>query len=214
MNSFATNKCVFNLVVISVGLCSTFFWVSIPLILLAMIDRVIAQNSPDSLYFFGVTLLILTIFASASEIGLASLTAYFIRSRLVSRNIFLQLSATKALVFLVIMAFYSLLLAGASTVLTAIACGAYYLTKKSRVGSEPSSHHLPLSFRLPLTLIVLFILWYGLYLVLDGSLTFGQWRAMGIFNLQFVASLLSLMADAIGNGENMEQLRKLNPPLE
>ena len=99
---------------------------------------------------------------------------------------------------------YSPLLEVVSTVLTAIACGAYYLIKKSRVGAEPSSHPLPLSFRLPLTLIILFFLWYGAVLVLDGSLTLGQWLAVGIFNLQFVASLLGLTADVIGNGKNHE----------
>jgi ABC-type bacteriocin/lantibiotic exporter with double-glycine peptidase domain len=205
MESFII-QLLLSLGIFVISFFGTLFWLSIPLILQVIIDKVIVQNSPDSLNDLGIALLMLTLIASAFEIGLAAFTAALIRSHLVSREIFLQLAATlpKVSIFLVVMVYYSPQLAVASTVLTAIACGAYFFLKRSRIGAELNSNPLPLSFRLPLTLIVLFILWYGTSLILDGQLTLGQWTAIGIFNLQFVASLLSLTAAAIRGQKSNE----------
>lgn len=158
----------------------------------------------------------ITLIASASEIGLATLTAFFIRNGL-AKDIFLKLAATlpKILAMLVVMAIYSLQLALASTVLTALACGTYYLLERGRRRIESaerlvvSSDLLPLSFRLPLTLIVLFILWYGTSFVLNAQLTLGQLIALSIFNIQFVSSLLSLVATATKDQKRHEAVEPI-----
>ena len=187
-----------------VSLFGTFFWLFIPLILQVIVDKAIVQNSPDSLNVLGLFLLLATLIASASEVGLAALIAVFVRGGLVCREIFLQVGAAlpKVLVFWVVMPIYSPQIAVVSTVLAAIACGAYYFFKKGRIGTGRVSEPLPLSFRLPLTLIVVFVLWDGASLVLAVQLTLGQWLAIGIFTLQFVASALSLTAAALGMKKN------------
>ena len=95
-----------------------------------------------------------------------------------------------------IMAIYSPQLAFASTGLTALACGTYYLLKRNRLVAESGSEPLPLSFRLPLTLIVLFLFWYGASLVLAVQLSLGQLIAFIILSIEFVAFLLSVTAAA------------------
>jgi ABC-type bacteriocin/lantibiotic exporter with double-glycine peptidase domain len=102
----------------------TLFWLSIPLVIQVIIDKVIVQNSPDTLQVLGVFLIVMTLIASAWEVGLAALTAAIIRNGL-ARDIFLKLAVTlpKILAMLVFMAIYSPQLALASTVLTALACG-------------------------------------------------------------------------------------------
>jgi ABC-type bacteriocin/lantibiotic exporter with double-glycine peptidase domain len=47
-----------------------------------IIDKVIVQNSPDFLNVLGLFLIVVTLVASASEIGLTTLTAFFIRNGL------------------------------------------------------------------------------------------------------------------------------------
>ncbi|MBD2624810.1 hypothetical protein H6G48_25430 [Microcystis flos-aquae FACHB-1344] len=175
----------------------TLFWLSIPLVIQVIIDNVIIQNSPEALNFWGVFLIVTTLFASASEIGLAALTAAIIGNGL-ARNLFLKVAVTlpKVLAMLSLMAIYSPQLAFASTGLTALACGTYYLLKRNRLVAESGSEPLPLSFRLPLTLIVLFLFWYGASPVLAAQLSLGQLIAFIIFSIQFVAFLLSLTAAA------------------
>lgn len=162
-----------------------------------IIDNVIIQNSPEALNFWGVFLIVTTLFASASEIGLAALTAAIIGNGL-ARKLFLKVAVTlpKVLAMLSLMAIYSPQLAFASTGLTALACGTYYLLKRNRLVAESGSEPLPLSFRLPLTLIVLFLFWYGASPVLAAQLSLGQLIAFIIFSIQFVAFLLSLTAAA------------------
>jgi ABC-type bacteriocin/lantibiotic exporter with double-glycine peptidase domain len=197
MRSFLT-QLFFSFVVFFASLLGTLFWLSIPLILQVIIDKVIVQNSPESLNTLGGFLLLLTLIASVFEIGIASLTAVLLQGRLAS-NKFLQLASElpKVLVFFVIMMYYSPQIAVTSIIMTTIACVFYYFLKKSRIRAEQISEPLPLSFRLPLTIIVLFVLWHATFMVLDGEITLGQWLAIGIFNLQFVASALSLTAAAI-----------------
>lgn len=199
MRSFAT-QLFFSFVVFFVSLWGTLFWLSIPFTFQVIIDKVIVQNSPDTLKILGIFLLCSTLFASAFEIGVAALTTVFIRGRLVSREIFLKLASAlpKVLLFLVIMILYNYQMAATSIILTIIACVFYYFVTKRRIVSQKISELLPLTFRLPLTLIVLFVLWYGTFMVLDGEITLGQWIAIAIFNLQFAASVLSLTASFIG----------------
>jgi ABC-type bacteriocin/lantibiotic exporter with double-glycine peptidase domain len=175
-----------------------------------IIDKVIVQNSPDALNVLGLFLIVMTLIASASEIGLAALTAAIIRNCL-ARDIFLKLAVTlpKILAMLVVMAIYSPQLAFASTGLTALACGTYYLLKRGRLVAESSSEPLPLSFRLPLTLIVLFLFWYGASLVLALQLSLGQLIAFSIFNIQFVAFLLSLTAAATRGRKSPEAVEPI-----
>jgi len=188
----------------------TLFWLSIPLVIQVIIDKVIVQNSPDALNVLGLFLIVMTLIASASEIGLAALTAAIIRNCL-ARDIFLKLAVTlpKILAMLVVMAIYSPQLAFASTGLTALACGTYYLLKRGRLVAESSSEPLPLSFRLPLTLIVLFLFWYGASLVLALQLSLGQLIAFSIFNIQFVAFLLSLTAAATRGRKSPEAVEPI-----
>ncbi len=199
MRSFAT-QLFFSFVVFLLSLWGTLFWLSIPLILQVIIDKVIVQNSPDSLNTLGGLLLSLTLIASAFEIGVAALTTVLIRGRLVSREIFLKLASAlpKVLLFLVIMIHYNYQMAATSIILTTVACVFYDFLTKRRISSQKISEPLPLTFRLPLTLIVLFVLWYGTFMVLDGVISLGQWLAIAIFNLQFAASVLSLTASFIG----------------
>lgn len=186
-----------SLALFFLSVVSVLFWLSIPLMIQVIIDKVIVQNSPDTLQVLGIALIVMTLIASALEVGSAALTAFFIRNGL-AKDIFLKLAATlpKILAMLAVMAIYSPQLALASTVLTALACGTYYLLKRGRLAAESSSELLPLSFRLPLTLIVVFVLWYGTSFVVNGQLTLGQLIALSIFNIQFVSSLLSLVATA------------------
>jgi len=175
----------------------TLFWLSIPLVIQVIIDKVIVQNSPEILNLLGVFLIVTTLIASASEIGLAALTAAIVGNGL-ARNLFLKVAVTlpKVLAMLLLMAIYSPQLAFASTGLTALACRTYYLLKRIRLVAECSSEPLPLSFRLPLTLIVLFLFWYGASLVLAVQLSLGQLIAFIILSIQFVAFLLSVTAAA------------------
>jgi ABC-type multidrug transport system fused ATPase/permease subunit len=97
---------------------------------------------------------------------------------------------------LLLMAIYSPQLAFASTGLTALTSWDLLPSKRSRLVAECSSEPLPLSFRLPLTLIVLFLFWYGVSLVLTVQLSLGQLIAFIILSIQFVAFLLSVTAAA------------------
>lgn len=170
------------------------FWLLIPLLIQVIIDKVIVQNSPDTLSVLGLFLLISSLITSGVEIGLATLTTILIRSALVS-EFFLRIANTlpKVLAIVVVMFVYYPLMAGASIILTALAGGTYYLLNRKDSSSQP----LPLSFRLPLTLIFIFVVWYGSSLVLEGDLSLGQLIALSIFNIQFVSLVLSHLATTL-----------------
>jgi len=192
---------LFCFAISAVSLFGAFFWLSIPLLLQVIVDKAIAQNSPETLRILGLSLLVVTLIASASEIGLSIFTQLLVHGKLINRDKLLHLAAVlpKALAIGVLLTIYSPQIAIAAIILTAIACGANIFFKKFGFTSSPSLNPLPLSFRLPLTLVVLFVLWYGGFQVIAGQLLLGQWLAVGVLSLQFAASLLSLTVTALGD---------------
>lgn len=190
---------LFGLPVFRLSLLGALFWLSIPLLLQVIVDKVLLRNSADTLNILGIALLLTTLLASVLEIGLKSLIHLFVRSQVALRETLLNLAAALPRVILLasVLLIYSLHVAVVAIVLTAIACGAYYIINKIRPSGSSGVSPLPLSFRLPLTLIVLFVLWSGASLVLSGQFTLGQWLAIGIMSLEFAACLLSLVAIAL-----------------
>ncbi len=191
---------LFCLTVLLVSFVGSLFWLSIPLLLQLIVDKVLIQNSTDTLSVLGIALLVSTLIASAVEVGLNSLIAVLARSQMASRETLLQLAAVlpRALVIISVIMIYNLQIGAATTVLTAIACGSYYFLNKTIDSSNPGNYPLPLSFRLPLTLIPLVILWHGVSLVLSDELSLGQWIAIGLLSLQFAACLLSFATVTLG----------------
>lgn len=188
-------KIILSLFVFLASAFTTLFWLAIPLIVQVIIDKVIAQTSADSLSVLGVFLIMTTLFASASEVGLSILSRYCSRAGF-AEGILLSLAfaVPRILISLVLMSVYNVQLLFASIVLTSIAGGTYYLLKKPRLLVESSSDPLPLSFRLPLTLITLFIFWYGSFLVIKNLLSLGQLVAFSIITIQVVALVLGRIA--------------------
>jgi hypothetical protein len=179
--------------VFAASLFGTFFWLAIPMLLQVIVDKAIGQNSPDTLTILGLALLVCTLFASGSEVGIGVFTQLLARGELISRKKLLQFAAVLARVLAigVLLTIYSPQVAFATIVLTAIACGASVFVAKSGSSKTSFPQPLPLSFRLPLTLVVLFVLWYGAFQVLADQLLLGQWLAVGVLSLQFAATLLS-----------------------
>lgn len=177
----------------SVSLFSTFFWLAIPMILQVIVDKVIGQHSQDALAVLGLALLVCSLFASGSEVGIGVFTQLLTRGELINRKKIVQFAAVlpRVLVIGAVLIIYSPQLAIAAIFVTAVACGASVLVTKFGSSKTSFPQPLPLSFRLPLTLIVLFVLWYGAFQVLAGQLLLGQWLAVGILSLQFAATLLS-----------------------
>jgi hypothetical protein len=192
----------FCFAVFAASLFGTLFWLSIPLLLQVIVDKAIAPGSSETLKIIGLSLLIVTLIASASEIGLNIFTQQLVRSKLIDREIFLQLAAflPKVLAVGILLAIYSQQIAIIATVLAAIACGATIFVRKFGSTRSPDAQPLPLSFRLPLTLVVLFVLWYGAFQVQAGELLLGQWLSVGVLSIQFVASLLSFTVTALSDG--------------
>ena len=179
--------------IFAASLFGTFFWLAIPMLLQVIVDKAIAQNSPDTLKVLGLALLVFTILASGSEVGIGAFTQLLARGELINRKKLLEFAAVlpRVLAIGVLLRIYSPQVAIATIVLTAIACGASVFVAK--LGSSKTSlpQPLPLSFRLPLTLVVLFVLWHGAFQVLADQLLLGQWLAVGVLSMQFAATLLS-----------------------
>ncbi len=123
---------LFCIAIVAASLCGPAFWLAIPMLLQVIVDKAIGQNSPDTLRVLGLVLLVVTLLASSSEMGIGILSRLFDRDSLI-----------------------------------------------------------PMSFRLPLTVVVLSALWYGAFQVLAGQLLLGQWLAVGVLSPQFAASLLT-----------------------
>jgi len=192
---------VFCLPALSVSFIAAWAWLGIPLLLQVMIDKVFSQNSPDTLGILGLALLVVTLLASGLEICLSQTIAVLVRSRKASSESFLRLVVVlpRALSAASIITVYSRHIALTTAVLTAVACGSCFFLNRINVVSKFRSYPLPLNFRLPLTLIVLVVLWQAASLVLSGQLTLGQWMALGIFCLQFAFDLLSFTTLVLEN---------------
>ncbi len=185
--------CLVCLPVVLISFLGAMIWLSIPLLLQVVIDKVLLQNSPDTLGIVYTALLVTTLMASGLEIGLNGIIATLVRSHMTLKESYLQLAAVlpKVLLTISLLTSYSPQSAIVAAVLTGIACGSCLLLNRTNISSKSRFYPLPLSFRLPLTLVVLAVLWHGASLVLSGQLSLGQWVCIGILSLQFAACLLS-----------------------
>lgn len=176
------------------------FWLSISMILQVIVDKIFAQKPMDAYGIVGLALIVPVFLGSCFEVGLDSVISIVARSQGAPRESLLQLSAVfpRVILIVTVLAVYSPLIAAITVGLTAIACATSLLLKRSRIGGFSRPYPLPLSFRLPFTLVVLIVLWCGGYLVLAEQFTVGQWMATGILSLQFAAVVLSFTALAVG----------------
>lgn len=181
------------LVIVGASLLSTVFWLAIPILLQVIVDKAIGQNSADTLKALGFALLVVTLMASASEFGIGIMTSCLNRGNMINRNKILQFAAVlpKAFVIGVLLTIYSPKIAIATIILTLMACGASVFVAKIGSAQKSFTQPLPLAFRLPLTLVVLFVFWYGAFQVIANQLLLGQWLAAGVLGLEFAATLLS-----------------------
>ena len=196
--------CLLCLPVLLVSFFGAMFWLSIPLLLQVIVDKVLLQHSPDTLSIVCMALLVTTLIASGLEIGLNGIIATLVRSHMASKESVLKLAAVlpRALLIISVMTNYSPQIAVTAAVLTATACGSCFILNRINVSSKSRIYPLPLSFRLPLTLIVLVVLWQGASLVLSDQLSLGQWISIGILSLQFAACLLSFTTLAFYDWES------------
>ena len=182
--------------VLLVSFIGAIFWLSIPLLLQVIVDKVLLQNSPDTLNILCIALLVSSLMANGLDIWLNGIIATLVRNHRASRESFLHLATVlpRALLILLVMTIYNPQIAVVAAVLTAIACGSYFLLNRLNIRSKPIIDPLdllPLSFRIPVILVVLLVLWQGASLVLSGQLTIGQWISIAILNLQLATCLLS-----------------------
>jgi hypothetical protein len=175
------------------SLFGTLFWLAIPTTLQVIVDKVIGQNSPGALSVLGVYMLVCVILASASEVLIGVFVQSLDRGELTNRRRLLQVAAVlpRALAIAVVLYLYNSGVTIATVVLTAMSCGANVLGAKLGYLKRSFRHPLPISLWLPLTLVVVFVLWYGAFQVLAGQLLLGQWVAVGVLSLQFAVTLLS-----------------------
>lgn len=191
--------CFIALAVFIGSALSSLLWLTIPLILQAIVDRVILQDSAESLPILGVSLFVLLAIASFTEIGRDLLGSYLIqrttnaRSRVVLELAFMLGCVLPASSLLFI---YSSVLAFMALALSLTARIALFLAKRYRSLNQFSLGPLPLFFRLPLILIIALVLWTGTAQVLAKSLSLGQWIAIGLLTLQLSSSILTFSTSA------------------
>ena len=188
-------KLLLSIAVLFLSVFSISFWLSIPLIIQVIIDKVIVQNSPEELSILSLYLLILSLLASALEIAISTFTTTFIRKGLVNES-FVGIVTTlpPVVVMGIVMNVYSPMLAGGCLILNLFFCGTYYFLFRGQSRSNNLlSKPLPLSFRLPLTLIFIFVVWSGSQLVLKQELSLGQLIAFNIFSIYLSSSMLNLI---------------------
>jgi ABC-type bacteriocin/lantibiotic exporter with double-glycine peptidase domain len=190
---------LFCLPALLVSLTGSIFWLSIPLLLQAIIDHLLAQNPTDTLSILGIAMLVSTLVASGIEIGLNSHIAVLVRSTMAPKETFLRLAAIlpRALLMISIIMTYSPQIGAATAVLTAMACGSYYSLNRLINDKRSINYPLLLSFQVPISLIAVVILWHGASLVLAEQLSLGQWIALASL-ASSVACLLSFTALMLG----------------
>lgn len=183
-------------------------WLAIPLMLQVIIDKVISQNSIDTLGYLCFFTLAIIIIGSVSEYG-----SFIIFKSLTNRrknnskkssiNIKQGTELVKILFLFWIIFLYSPILASVSIIIVLIESTllVYRLTKK-RINNYPQNSNdiknesyntFPFYYYIMFAIyLILFVISFSLgsFLVLDGKLTLGQLIAFHLINLQLV--LLSL----------------------
>ena len=204
---------MFGLTIFSlfIGCC----WLALPLMCQIIIDKVISQNSIDTLGYLATSLILTFLIASGCEIILESLITSNLNSskkKLENRQIFTKLP--RVIVLLVISAVYSPNITILLFLYLTITIFVFYqqLCKtKTKSFTINDIRQTSLSYSLPLHYYhcaVIFpstiLVCLGAYLVLDGKLTLGQLIALNIIALQIMSLCLSLII-------NLAKLRGNSP---
>jgi hypothetical protein len=185
--------CFFALTVFVVGTFSGLLWLTVVLILQTIVDRVILQDSAESLPILRISLFMLLTIASFTEIGRDMLGSCLIqRTSNAKSRVVLALSSRLGCILPAtsLLFVYSSVLAFMALVVSLTAGIALSLCRRYHSLNRHWSGPLPLLFRLPLVLIIALVLLMGTAQVLAKSLSIGQWIAIGILTLQLSSSIL------------------------
>lgn len=110
--------------VLLISFIGALFWLSIPMFLQVIVDKIFAQKSMDTYSIVGLALIVPVFLGSCFEVGLDSVISIVARSQGAPRESLLQLSAVfpRVILIVTVLAVYSPLIAAITVGLTAIAC--------------------------------------------------------------------------------------------
>lgn len=176
-------------------------WLSLPLIIQIVIDKVMLQGSRDILLLFAIRSGIVLVAASGLETALAYLCMRLAQYGTSPIALNLAVELPRVLLILVIMFAYSWRLGTTACILAGLG-GISLLLSQSSVNRGASMANLviqdfsaeifPVLFHFFLILSIICVFFYGALILLQNRLTVGQLATFSIINIQLVVSVLRI----------------------